>query len=88
MLSHSVADLRALMRNWSRAVRADGLRQSGRPSGDGPSRLPTRASALGLAAANLTVTFGFGPSLFVDGDRFGLASHRPTRLVALPAFEA
>jgi deferrochelatase/peroxidase EfeB len=38
--------------------------------------------ALDLPAANLTVTFGFGPSLFErEGrDRFGLASRRPALL--------
>jgi deferrochelatase/peroxidase EfeB len=44
--------------------------------------------ALDSGAANLTVTFGFGPSLFVlDGeDRFGLAHHMPAALQPLPAF--
>lgn len=45
--------------------------------------------ALGLAAANLTVTFGFGPTLFTDAgghDRFGLASRRPEELKTLPKF--
>ena len=44
--------------------------------------------ALGLAPARLTVTFGFGPSLFAkDGkDRYGLASQRPAALVDLPKF--
>ncbi len=44
--------------------------------------------ALGFPPARLTVTFGFGPSLFIkDGkDRYGLASHRPEALVDLPKF--
>jgi len=44
--------------------------------------------ALGLAAARLTVTFGFGPGLFVkDGrDRYGLAAGRPAALVDMPKF--
>ena len=44
--------------------------------------------ALGLAPSRLTITFGFGPSLFVrDGaDRFNLASKRPAALIELPAF--
>jgi deferrochelatase/peroxidase EfeB len=44
--------------------------------------------ALGLPAARLTLTIGFGPTLFEkDGkDRFGLKSKRPTALVDLPHF--
>ncbi len=44
--------------------------------------------AAGLAPARLTLTFGFGPSLFMkDGkDRYGLAAHRPEALVDLPKF--
>jgi deferrochelatase/peroxidase EfeB len=40
--------------------------------------------ALGLPPANLTITVGFGPSMF--DDRFGLKDKRPAALVDLPAF--
>jgi deferrochelatase/peroxidase EfeB len=45
--------------------------------------------AIGLPASGLTLTIGFGPTLFTtaDGtDRFGLAARRPGPLVELPAF--
>ncbi len=49
---------------------------------------PDSGDALGLGAARLTVTFGFGPTLFaVDGyDRFGFARHQPYELAELPRF--
>jgi deferrochelatase/peroxidase EfeB len=40
--------------------------------------------ALGSRPANLTVTVGFGPSMF--DQRFGLSDKRPAALAALPAF--
>ncbi len=44
--------------------------------------------ALDLPPARLTVTFGFGPGLFIkDGkNRYGLAAQRPAALVDLPKF--
>jgi deferrochelatase/peroxidase EfeB len=44
--------------------------------------------AVGLPPSRLTITFGFGPTLFSTGgrDRFGLAARRPAALVDLPAF--
>lgn len=45
-------------------------------------------AAVGLGLSNLTVNFGFGPSLFnKDGvDRFGIDARRPEALVDLPRF--
>ncbi|BCB85038.1 peroxidase [Phytohabitans suffuscus] len=45
--------------------------------------------ALGLPPSGLTLTIGFGPSLFRDADgvdRFGLAAQRPAALADLPRF--
>jgi deferrochelatase/peroxidase EfeB len=41
-----------------------------------------------LAPARLTLTFGFGPSLFGGEDRFGLADRRPAALASIPSFGA
>jgi deferrochelatase/peroxidase EfeB len=45
--------------------------------------------AIGMSPARLTITFGFGATLFVkEGkDRFGLASRRPRALIDMPKFE-
>ncbi|GGK86105.1 iron uptake transporter deferrochelatase/peroxidase subunit [Mangrovihabitans endophyticus] len=45
--------------------------------------------AIGLPPSGLTLTIGFGPSLFRDAtgkDRFGLAARRPAALAPLPLF--
>jgi deferrochelatase/peroxidase EfeB len=49
---------------------------------------PDGGSALGLSPSRLTITFGFGPGLFLkDGaDRYGLAARRPAALVDMPKF--
>jgi deferrochelatase/peroxidase EfeB len=47
--------------------------------------------AIGLPASGLTLTFGFGPSLFRDADgtdRFGIADRQPKALRRLPHFPA
>ncbi|WP_375499951.1 iron uptake transporter deferrochelatase/peroxidase subunit [uncultured Jatrophihabitans sp.] len=48
-----------------------------------PERPPIdTGEALGLGASNLTITVGFGPSMF--DDRFGLQAKRPAALADLP----
>lgn len=49
---------------------------------------PDSLDALGLGAARLTLTFGFGPDFFTlkGRNRFGLAKFRPPALVDLPVF--
>lgn len=58
---------------------------------DGPADAPPEdtGEALDLPPSRLTITFGFGRSLFTthDGsDRFGLADRLPARLIDLPHF--
>jgi deferrochelatase/peroxidase EfeB len=80
--------LRQLLKTWTDAARrmtagqevvANGAVGGGEfaPPGD-------TGEALDLPASHLTLTIGFGPSLF-DG-RFGLASKRPPQLIDLPLF--
>ena len=67
--------------------RADGR---GRPAGtenEAPLLPPEdTGEAVGLGPANLTITVGFGPSLF--DDRFGLAGERPAALRPIPRLPA
>jgi deferrochelatase/peroxidase EfeB len=49
-----------------------------------PEVLKDTGEALDLPASALTITIGFGPSLF--DDRFGLKDKRPERLIDLPRF--
>jgi deferrochelatase/peroxidase EfeB len=70
----------ALLRRWTDAAArlTAGEAVDGKDSGE----------SLGLPPARLTLTFGFGPGLFVrDGrDRYGLLTQRPAALIDLPAF--
>ncbi|MGG5260757.1 iron uptake transporter deferrochelatase/peroxidase subunit [Phycicoccus avicenniae] len=81
-------ELRDLLTTWTRAAErmtAGAEAAPGGVVGGGPYGVPQdTGEALDLAAANLTVTIGYGPSLF-DG-RFGLADRRPEALRELPAF--
>jgi deferrochelatase/peroxidase EfeB len=68
-----------LLRTWTRV--AEGLTGAGPvpPSPAGPS------AGVPPVPGALTLTFGFGPSLFA-GDRFGVAGRRPAPLAPLPPF--
>jgi deferrochelatase/peroxidase EfeB len=85
MVSDSVADLRRLLRAWTEAAArmSTGAPMGALRTGDSPPQ--DTGEAVGLGPAELTMTFGFGPTLFTP-DRFGLAAHRPAPLVDLPAF--
>lgn len=73
-------DLVAVLQAWTAAARR---LTRGDVGGD------DTGEALGLPPSGLTLTIGFGPTLFstADGvDRFGLAARRPAPLVELPEF--
>lgn len=93
--TRSRAQLISLLKAWTDA--ADRMTR-GLPAGEigpveGASNLPPddTGEAIGLSPGGLTITFGFGPSLFRDADgkdRFGIAKHQPEALRHLPHFPA
>ncbi len=95
MTTGSRAQLIALLKAWTEA--ADRMTR-GLPAGEvGPTQGSTNlppddtGEAIGLSAGGLTITFGFGPSLFRDADgkdRFALADRQPAALRTLPHFPA
>ncbi|WP_051681930.1 iron uptake transporter deferrochelatase/peroxidase subunit [Cellulomonas sp. HZM] len=84
------ADLVAMLQRWTTiaARLTQGLAAGPYGPASGPYDAPPddTGEAADLGAAGLTITFGFGRSLF-DG-RFGLASRLPGGLVELPHFPA
>jgi deferrochelatase/peroxidase EfeB len=85
-------ELVALLRAWTEAaVAMTAGRAVGSATATGYDTPPAdTGEALGLPPAGLTLTFGFGPTLFEkDGrDRFGLRSRQPKALRRLPHFPA
>jgi deferrochelatase/peroxidase EfeB len=82
-----------MLRSWTAAARRMTAGKDAGPVGavDGEQFAPPddTGEAIGLPASGLTLTIGFGPTLFTaaDGtDRFGLATRRPAPLTELPAF--
>lgn len=76
----------AMLKDWTAAARR---MTAGKAVGEGgygglPEAPPDdTGEALGLKPSRLTLTIGFGPSLF---EKFGLAGRRPEALVDLPQF--
>ncbi len=78
------AQLIALLQSWQSAI-GTLTRGQALPGADAPDKAPAdTGEALGQYADRLTITVGFGPSLF--DARFGLAAQRPAALVDIPAF--
>jgi deferrochelatase/peroxidase EfeB len=89
VVSDSIADLRKLMATWTQAAAAMSLGHQVGPVRTGNRPPVDTGETIGIGPAQLTVTFGFGGSLFSSKgkDRFGLAKHRPAPLADLPAFD-
>jgi deferrochelatase/peroxidase EfeB len=92
VITDSRDELVDLLERWTLAAEQ---MTAGEPAGtgavDGDVRLPPddTGEALDLPASGLTITFGFGPTLFRDAegtDRFGIADRRPEALRELPHF--
>lgn len=87
-------ELISMLKEWTAAIAAMTAGQEVGGAGsatDGSYEAPPEdtGEALDLAASHLTVTVGFGRSLFVDSsgaDRFGLKDHLPEALIAMPHF--
>jgi len=83
------ADVIALLRAWTDAA-AEMMHTAEHPDAnpDPAQAPPNSGDTIGLANGRLTITFGFGPTLFEkDGvDRYGIARLRPAALADLPRF--
>jgi len=79
----------ALLRAWTDAAARLAQGQTAAALTEDPAGEPLDSGeALGLPPRRLTLTFGFGPGLFIKDnvDRYGLAQHRPEALIDLPRF--
>jgi len=82
-LAQKRAALQQLLKDWSQAAAAMTAGQAVPGDSDNPDAPPAdTGEAYGNPPSNLTITIGFGPSLF--DDRFGLAGKRPAALADLP----
>jgi deferrochelatase/peroxidase EfeB len=81
--STSANDLQVMLGTWAAAAAqmAKGLPVGAVDTSPNSPPIDT-GEADGLTAANLTITVGFGPTLF--DERFGLANKRPAALAPLP----
>jgi deferrochelatase/peroxidase EfeB len=92
MVSTERADLVGLLQDWTAAAARMTQGRDAGPFGAvaGPYDAPPddTGEAVDLPPAGLTLTFGFGPSLFrlAGRDRFGIADRRPAALRRLPHF--
>ncbi len=90
----SRTELVQLLKDWTvaaaRMTQGLGAGELGPTAGPYGAPPDDTGEAIGLPAAGLTITFGFGPTLFSKAgqDRFGLGNSRPAALQRLPHFPA
>jgi deferrochelatase/peroxidase EfeB len=81
-------ELVSLLKEWTlaaeRMTAGQEAAENGAVGGNVEAPPKDTGEALDLPASALTITIGFGPSLF--DDRFGLKDRRPERLIDLPRF--
>ena len=94
VITESREELVQLLKDWTTAAArmTQGLAAGELGPTSGPYAAPPddTGEAIGLPPAGLTITFGFGPTLFrTEGkNRFGLADRQPAALQRLPHFPA
>ena len=90
--AESRQELVALLKDWTEAIehlmKGADVGEFGATGGSYDAPPEDTGEALGLSASHLSVTVGFGRSLFedADGPRFGLDGMIPAALAALPHF--
>ncbi len=88
----SRTELVSLLQDWTQAAarmtQGQGAGVYGPTSGPYDAPPDDTGEAIGLPPSGLTLTFGFGPSLFRESgrDRFGIAARQPAALRRLPLF--
>jgi deferrochelatase/peroxidase EfeB len=90
MRAEGARELKGLLERWTALAARLTLGEPYEPTPTQSARASDETGeALGIGPSRLTLTFGFGPSLFGSasrGNRFGLAHARPAELRALPPF--
>ena len=90
--TESRQDLVQLLGDWTlaaaRMTQGRGAGELGPTSGPYGAPPDDTGEAIGLPPSGLTLTFGFGPSMFRKGgrDRFGISARQPAALQRLPHF--
>jgi deferrochelatase/peroxidase EfeB len=92
VITDSRSELAQLLKEWTvaaaRMAQSLGAGEIGPTSGPYEAPPDDTGEAIGLPPAGLTITFGFGPTLFrkAGKNRFGLADRLPAALQRLPHF--